>query len=160
MLINIIQVFSGSTFFTNIARYGAGQYFPDDSYHIIADSAFPIRTWLMTPFRRTGNMDRIQRNHNYCLSSDRVIIENSFAALKGRWRKLQYINTYSISKAIEIVTAACILHNFCILTGDLWNEPIEPNDDHETEIEDDTRRETRLGKEKRDEIAWNLINDV
>lgn len=36
--------------------------------------------------------------------------------IKQRWRRLHNINT--ISKAIEITTAACVLHKFCYLCND------------------------------------------
>lgn len=65
----------------------------------------------MKPYRDART--RIQRHHNYVLSADRVCIEHTFGILLGRWKRLQFINTYSVSKAIEIVTAACVLHNYC-----------------------------------------------
>ncbi|KAJ8909908.1 hypothetical protein NQ315_005643 [Exocentrus adspersus] len=40
----IIDVFSNSQFYRNIQRYGLDFYFPGPEYHIIGDSAFPIKT--------------------------------------------------------------------------------------------------------------------
>jgi hypothetical protein len=113
----------------------------------------------MTPYRKTNNMPRIQKHHNSCLSSNRVCIEHAFGLLKGRWRRLFFINTYSISKAIEIVTVACILHNFCYLCCDEWeNENMHVEDD-EIEYEEDHRDRDQLllGTIKRNNIAQNLL---
>ena len=41
--------------------------------------------------------------------------------LKGRFRRLDYVETKSVAKAIRIVCAACILHNMCNDNGDDWN---------------------------------------
>jgi hypothetical protein len=155
----LFQVFSNSLFSLNIQRHGPQIYFPHERYHLIGDSAFPLRTWLMTPYRKTNNMPRIQKHHNSCLSSNRVCIEHAFGLLKGRWRRLFFINTYSISKAIEIVTVACILHNFCYLCCDEWeNENMHVEDD-EIEYEEDHRDRDQLllGTIKRNNIAQNLL---
>lgn len=110
----------------------------------------------MTPYKRVNQLGEMENYHNYCLSADRVAIENVFGIIKGRWRRLQYINTYSIAKAIEITTAVCILHNYCYLNSDEWNgeicEEIRRNEDFIM----DNRQETQLGKRKRDEIARQL----
>jgi hypothetical protein len=49
----------------------------------------------MTPYKRIHALTRVQRNHNYHLSADRVAVENIFARIKGRFRRLiyNYINT-------------------------------------------------------------------
>ncbi|KAJ8915334.1 hypothetical protein NQ315_008219 [Exocentrus adspersus] len=116
------RVFSNSRFVRNVERFGKLKYFPEDDWHIIGDAAFPLRTWLITPYSRNINLTACQRYHNRKLSSDRVRIENTFSCLKLRWRRLNYIDTSSISKAIEIITSSCVLHNFCIFNKDYFQE--------------------------------------
>ena len=41
--------------------------------------------------------------------------------LKGRFRRLHYGETKSVKKAIDIVCAACVLHNMCVATDDEWD---------------------------------------
>jgi hypothetical protein len=101
---------------------------------------------------------RREKHHNFCLSRDRVCIENTFGILKGRWARLQYINTYSVSKAIEISTVACVLHNFCYLNNDEWQYDIYEDMLNEEEYVNNNREEFRLGNEKRNNIAMNLAN--
>lgn len=151
----MFQVFENSGLFQGIERKGADHIFLDQNrYHLIGDSAFGLKTWLMTPYRDRNNLTRKQKYHNYCLSSDRVVIEQAFGILKGRWRRLQYINTYNICKAIEIATAACILHNFCILQQDLWTDDLYIEERIPFE---DARVEYR-GQLKRNNIANELFN--
>ncbi|CAH1979601.1 unnamed protein product [Acanthoscelides obtectus] len=142
----------------NIERHGPNFYFLDtQKYHLIGDSAFALRTWLITPYRG-DNVTRKQKFHNYCLSSDRVKIEHCFAAYKGRWRRVQYINTYNICKAVEIATAACDLHNFCILHKDTWSSDFFGIDldrnINQAELED---RGNIEAKPKRNRIADTLF---
>ncbi|XP_044270364.1 putative nuclease HARBI1 [Tribolium madens] len=153
------RVFSNSSLVRHIEQYGKQKYFPRDEYALIGDSAFPLKPWLMKPYSRRNNLTRKERHHNFCLSSDRVCIENAFGILKGRWARLKFINTYSISKAIEITTAACILHNYCYMNDDQWEEEIEIDHDNEEEEYVDDREAYRLAKEKRDNIATFLFNN-
>jgi hypothetical protein len=52
-------------------------------YHIIGDSAFAIKQYIMVPYRDTGNLDAKQLNFNTKLSMTRRVIENTFGWLKG-----------------------------------------------------------------------------
>lgn len=110
----------------------------------------------MVPFKGTNLNDK-QKYFNFCLSSSRVNIENAFALLKGRWARLKYINTYSISKAIEISLAACVIHNFCIVNHDQWDDGEyfeEPY--HAADFADDDRLQNLMGEVKR----YNIMEDL
>lgn len=69
-------------------------------------------------YRDTGNLNRRSKLHNKALSKARVSIENTFGILKGRWRILHFVNVYKIEKVINIISATCMLHNFCLLQND------------------------------------------
>lgn len=96
--------------------FGTGNNGPQ--YHIIGDSAYPLKTWCMNPYEDRGRLTRKQKNYNYKLSVTRVVIEQVFGILKARWRILKYINVNCIEKAIKIIVACCILHNFCLINDD------------------------------------------
>ena len=87
-------------------------------YHIIADAAYPIRGWLLTPFRDNGHLTQNQKRYNQYLSSNRVVIDRAFALLKGRFRRLKYLDTNKVENAVEIIMACCIVHNICLLSHD------------------------------------------
>lgn len=88
---------------------------------------------------------------NTYLSKSRVVIENVFGLLKGRWRCLIYVNTYSIKKCIKIITACCVLHNFCYLIGDFCNDIyVETYDGHN---EDAIHMANQTGNAKRERLC-------
>lgn len=90
--------------------------------HIIADSAYPLQEWLLTPFRRVGLLTREQTNYNIALSSTRVAIERAFGLLKGRFKRLQHINVAGLEHTCNIIMSCCVLHNLCIRQGDMLPE--------------------------------------
>ena len=54
---------------------------------IIADSAFPLSTWIMKPY---GNavLTQEERYFNYRLRRARMVTEGAYGRLKGRWKNL------------------------------------------------------------------------
>ncbi|XP_025162269.1 putative nuclease HARBI1 isoform X2 [Harpegnathos saltator] len=51
-------------------------------YHILGDGAYPIREWLIIPFKDYGNLSAKDKQFNKMLSATRVLIENAFGLLK------------------------------------------------------------------------------
>ena len=87
-------------------------------HHLLGDSAYPCRRWLMTPYKDNGNLTRPQKKYNSSQSGTRVIVENTFGILKGRFRRLQYIDMADVSYICKCIVAACVLHNVCVMGGD------------------------------------------
>lgn len=82
--------------------------------HILGDSAYPLSTFLMTPFKETGNLGDQERRFNVLHSTTRSIIERSFALLKGKFRGLKSLDM-SLEQEIPGVVMSCVyLHNFII----------------------------------------------
>ena len=73
---------------------------------------------MITPFRDNGHLKRRQRQFNTALSAVHQKVERSFSLLKGRWRKLQYLDHLDLVMAVQTVTATCVLHNYYLLRGD------------------------------------------
>ncbi|KAH3699211.1 hypothetical protein DPMN_074166 [Dreissena polymorpha] len=95
--------------------------------HIIADAAYPTRKWLLTPYRDNGHLNAAQKKYNKYHSSCRVVIERAFALLKGRFRRLKYIDA-SVKTAVIIIMCSCIFHNICLINHDDVNEFLEDAD--------------------------------
>lgn len=112
------RVFVNSQLYQKIDEEGQEALFYSNKYHLLGDSAYPNLSWLIAPFKDFGNLNGRKRQFNYRLSKARVCIEHAFGLLKGRWRRLLYINTTDMKKASKIILACCVLHNFCLLNDD------------------------------------------
>ncbi|XP_060835239.1 uncharacterized protein LOC132918141 isoform X3 [Rhopalosiphum padi] len=64
--------------------------FPSE-YHILGDSAFPLSKRLLTPYRQREIWTPTQGIYIKRLSSMRVVIDQAFGLLLGRFRRLNYI---------------------------------------------------------------------
>ncbi len=60
----------------------------DVLFHLLGDSAFALKPWLMKPFIFSEEAPEDQRLFNKRHSRARRVIENVFGRLKGRWRRL------------------------------------------------------------------------
>lgn len=92
--------------------------FPENS-HLIGDLAYPLSRTLLVGFRDNGNLTGTQRNFNHKLNQVRVVIENTFALLKTRFRRLKMLETKRLDLIALLIESACILHNICILSNDM-----------------------------------------
>lgn len=92
-------------------------YFPEDS-HLLGDSAYPLCNRLLTPFRDDGHLSRKQVHYNVSHASTRSAIERAFGILKARWRRLNYLELHIITNYPIVISAACMLHNFCQRQGE------------------------------------------
>jgi hypothetical protein len=153
------QVFYRSSLYREITL-NPEQWVPGGTY-IIADAAYPLRTYLIKAFPDSYMLTHRERHFNKVLSSMRMVVERAFGHLKERWRiLLKEIYCTDIERIIKIIHACCILHNLCIDMGDL----LSSEDDLDSEIEDidiefeavNDRREETAGTQKREYLA-NLL---
>lgn len=88
-------------------------YFLDfsDSCILLGDSAYPLRRYLLTPYRDNGHLTREQKLFNKTLSSCRVDIENTFGHLKQRFRQLYHLKLKDHIRLCHFIRACCVLHN-------------------------------------------------
>lgn len=93
------------------ARVAEGVNVP---YFDIGDSAFPLTLRSMKPFTH-NRLTEGQAYFNYRLSSARMVVEQTFELLKGRFRILLVTNESSIYSVNVVTLACCILHNICIV---------------------------------------------
>ncbi|XP_055999441.1 putative nuclease HARBI1 [Ostrea edulis] len=91
--------------------------FPNNT-HLLGDSAYSLEKWMMTPYRDNGNLTQSQHKYNYIHSSTRMVIERTFEALKGRFRRLKYVDIQDMEKIVKVVISCCVLHEFCLQHDD------------------------------------------
>ena len=58
--------------------------------------------------------------------------------LKGKWRKLHFLDVSNLSLIPHILISACVFHNYVIeVEGEEWPEDEVENDNGEDEIEEE-----------------------
>ena len=84
---------------------------------------------------------QIQYNKDLCSSRSRI--EQAFGRLKGKWRKLKYIEILKLSHLSHIIMAACLLHNFLIdwANDKEYVDEVDDEDDYEDDDEDEDEDE-------------------
>jgi hypothetical protein len=101
---------------------------------ILADSAYPNRSRIVTTFRNTDcHRDRDIRRLNAKLAGIRYCVENAFGICKARFRLLNRpleSAKEGIKWPVYLITAICIIHNFLINEGDelLEEENVQAKD--------------------------------
>ncbi|XP_063003354.1 uncharacterized protein LOC134413155 [Elgaria multicarinata webbii] len=82
---------------------------------IIADGAYPLREWLMKPYG--GALTPQQAHFNRCLRRARLVVEQAFGRLKGRWRSIGVRLELAEENIPSVISACVILHNICETKG-------------------------------------------
>jgi hypothetical protein len=103
----------------NLSRSIAGK---EISPLILGDSAYSLEEWLMKPYSDRGNLSREEKSFNFSLSRSRVVVENAFGRLKGRFQCISKRIDTSVENSVKIVSACCILHNFCEISNQSFSE--------------------------------------
>jgi len=104
------------------------QMFPNNS-HLIGDLAYPLKQYLLVGFKDNGRLSRREQKFNKAHSAARSTIERAFALLKGRWRRLKYLDMSNISQIPRVIMACCVLHNICLMSNDHIDVPAEDEED-------------------------------
>lgn len=87
------------------------------NHFIIGDKAYPVLNWCIPPFIERSTLTNNQKNFNVAVSKTRQCIERAFALLKGRFRRLKYLDMSMTSFISPVILACCVLHNLCLLKG-------------------------------------------
>lgn len=133
---------------------------PSGDMHVLGDSAYPLLSSLLVPYRDNGYLNAEQRRYNTCHSSARSVVERAFGRLKGKFRRLKGIDATTVCNALQMIETCFVMHNFVMAheddgdTDDLGED--EPAADTNTPSQIGSTAATRLAKQKRDRIAAQL----
>ncbi|CAG8819108.1 14342_t:CDS:2, partial [Dentiscutata erythropus] len=126
------KVFTNSEIFKNYKNY-----FKEENY-LLADSAYPLLPWIMTPFKDPqGSQAQQQKTYNTAHSKTRVVVEQAFGHLKVQFPFLKEMRAKDTKKATNIIDMAIILHNFVEKHNDIWKKNNPKDDEIELEAEED-----------------------
>ena len=87
---------------------------------LLSDCAYPMTLWQVKPFSFTLNLTEREKLFNKHLSSARVIVEQAFGVLKGRFRILLKRMDIGLEYSVKTIIICCVLHNICQLRGDFY----------------------------------------
>ena len=141
------RVFKNSPLYQHLEKEDLRQY------HLLGDSAYGMTQFLIVPFRDNGHLSSEQKKFNFAHSSTRVDIERSFGLLKGKMRKLKFLDMNKVSLIPNIVVSCCALHNFILMKESFVDDEIEVLEEEpslpKSNISEDINQ---LGTLKRNEI--------
>lgn len=100
--------------FRNSPLYEASEILFDGDSRILGDAAYPLHRWILTPYKDNGNLTERHKKYNFVHSNTRQTIERAFGLLKGKWRRLRFLDNTKLEDIPTVITAACTLHNMCI----------------------------------------------
>nr|CAH0100609.1 unnamed protein product [Daphnia galeata] len=106
-------------------------------YHILADTAYPLREHIFVPFRNNRDLEDHELAYNRAVKSDRQVVERAFGLLK--------MNTL-------------IEWSWFVVVGWIDDAPqVDDDDEVDPDYEFDEERETEADVEKRRRIAEEFI---
>lgn len=132
--------------------------------HLLGVLAYKLSTNILVGLKNNRVLSLREKNFNVLLSKQRVKIENAFGLLKGRFRRLKMLETVRVELIPLIIVCSCIMHNICILKGDLIDNLINMQDEVNQErnnnphnlMDIDEERENHDAIRKRNNIVNNL----
>ena len=98
----------------------AGTLFPECVNHegfssyLLGDAGYPLKQWLLTPYRDSGQRSLLKRLFNKHLSRGCCVIENVFGILKQSFRELLHITDLHVAFLPDVVVCCCLLHNILL----------------------------------------------
>lgn len=81
--------------------------------HIIANSAYLLKQWLITALRDNGDLSKQKKNVSVLLSFCRQTVDGANGHRKGELRWEIYFHDPEVFGSYIII--CCILHNLCII---------------------------------------------
>lgn len=147
--------------FRNSPLFSYGEKVCRPGKFIVGDAAYPLLQWLLVPYRDNGRLTHVQKNFNFVHSSTRCTVERAFALLKGRWRRLKYLDMKHMQDIAEVVMTCCVFHNICLQNDkdtELFLPPDNDNDSEGAGVHSYGDQYDINANKIRDDIAETLTN--
>lgn len=70
------RVLSNSKLYRKIETDGEHAFFTSQNYHLLGDTAYPLKPWLMTPYKKTRGLTNAESRYNKAHSKSRYVWSN------------------------------------------------------------------------------------
>ncbi|KAK3873579.1 hypothetical protein Pcinc_021422 [Petrolisthes cinctipes] len=118
---------------SGLNRFVFGRGMLPDGCHLLGDSGYPSKKWLLTPYLRPR--PGLQSNYNRCHKKTRSVVERGIGQLKRRFHVLHgEIRVSPPAKVCMVIEVCAMLHNICkdrnigIPAGEDYNNGEEDDD--------------------------------
>jgi hypothetical protein len=158
MFVDVFCAYPGSVHDARVYKssplYNRLQTQPLPDRYLLGDSAYGLDGNMIVPYRDNGHLTPEQKRFNFLHSSTRVDIERCFGLLKGKFRRLKFLDMKKVRDIPHVIVACCVLHNFIIMRESYSVEDIvvEPEVDCRDEGIESVGRRGKTGSTKRDDI--------
>ncbi|XP_066599980.1 putative nuclease HARBI1 [Prorops nasuta] len=130
--------------------------------YLLGDNAYPCRKELLVPYKDNGHLTHAQKNYNKKLSSCRIKIEHAFGLVKQRFRQLYHLKLRNLSRMVQVIYSAFLLHNIANASDmELFEPPLHdefPDPDfRQVHFENEIFSDHENGKRLRDELCRQLV---
>ncbi|XP_056605038.1 putative nuclease HARBI1 [Triplophysa dalaica] len=113
--------------------------------HLVGDSGYPCKSWLLTPYLRPQVGPQL--NYNRAHKKTRSVVERGIGQLKRRFHVLHSEIRLSPEKTSKVITVCALLHNLCrqrnipqTEDGDEFDDDDDDNDDEHREFVDEVEQ--------------------
>jgi len=94
------------------SRFASRCHAIPSEFHLLGDSAYPSKTYLLTPYKMPES--NYQKVYNYKQSSTRMAIEKCYGQLKRRFPKLKHgFEFKNPSDTANCIVATAVIYNIC-----------------------------------------------
>ncbi|XP_042617312.1 putative nuclease HARBI1 [Cyprinus carpio] len=131
-ILDLVPKWPGSTYDARVLSQSGLNGLFEQNYvrpgcHLLGDSGYPLKHWLLTPYRRPQGEQPL--NYNRAHKVTRAVVERGIGQLKRRFHFLHRDILHSPERACHIIMACGILHNIC----KVCNLPLLDDDDDDDE---------------------------
>lgn len=124
---------------------------------IVGDSAYPLLSWLMTPYEETClSASTVSFNSKH--REARLLASKALSQLKGAWRILHKVMWRPDKhKLPSIILVCCLLHNIIIDSGDRLHRDVALTDHHDAGYKEQScQQEDSCGQAMRENLSRHL----
>ncbi|GFR09597.1 nuclease HARBI1 [Trichonephila clavata] len=123
------------------------------SYHLLGDSGYPLRSYLMSPFLNPVGAGQVRYNAAHARA--RNVVERQYGVWKKRFSCIDTPFRCSLETAQTVIVATAVLHNLALSLGDNEDEYSLPLQQDETMV---NHSQEHGGIAKRNAIVANFFN--